>query len=174
MTSATEKLTKDTRSTLGRLFDRLCGLFLIWLAGFLLLANIFEKLPTAFLLSVPLLILAAVLLKKSLSIIEQKRENVRKFWPAAAGEEETPASVAGAKHLNKRQLMIFALVNNVFRFEKAKSYFLFGLVLYGGYMLLGGAGFLGSIYLFFALLNIFMGVVCLYLGFRRQMTNKDN
>ncbi|KUK82844.1 MAG: Uncharacterized protein XD97_0333, partial [Pelotomaculum thermopropionicum] len=48
--------------------------------------------------------------------------------------------------------------------KKAKSYFLYGLLLYGGYMLLKGHYLLGYLYLFFAVLNFFMGVGCLFFG----------
>jgi len=48
--------------------------------------------------------------------------------------------------------------------EKAKSYFLFGLLLYGGYLLLRNTTYLSMVYLFFATLNVLMGAACLYLG----------
>jgi len=302
MVYATGKSKKDARSALGRRFDQLCGLFLIWLASFLLLASLMEKLQTAFIFSIPLLVLEAVLLRKLFFIIDRKRQLRRKFrltgkkifddiakvnsrhelklivlelfrripdfqtislnssekqeidligvyqgTPVAiqcacpegnrkikrsdiqsfAGAlslggykngllvttgEHSPGVTRVIKQIFRRGINIkpidrYGLVNialragleslrekdaqqgislsaadesrttfpvvwdSVFRFEKAKSYYLFGLMLYGGYILMRGTTFLSYFYLSFALLNIFMGTICLYLG--RSIVNTD-
>lgn len=48
--------------------------------------------------------------------------------------------------------------------KKAKSYFLYGLLLYGGYILLKGHNMLSLLYLFFAVLNFLMCACCLCFG----------
>ncbi len=48
--------------------------------------------------------------------------------------------------------------------KKAKTYFLYGLLLYGGYALLNGSTKLSLIYLFFAAFNFLMGVGSLFFG----------
>ncbi len=48
--------------------------------------------------------------------------------------------------------------------KKAKNYFLYGLLLYGGYILLKGHHVLGYLYLFFAVLNFFMSAGCFFFG----------
>ncbi|OPX93280.1 MAG: hypothetical protein A4E53_00273 [Pelotomaculum sp. PtaB.Bin104] len=302
MLYAKKEPKEDTRSVLGRRFDQLCGLFLLWLASFLLLASTVERLLTALMFSIPLLVLEAVALRIFLNTIERKRQQRRRFWLAGKkliediskvnsrnefihtvmelfaripdfqtlslntskkcdvnNEEQgidlvgiyqgMPVAIlcmrtegdnrikhsdirsfAGAlslggyknglfvttgeyapgltrvvKEISRRGIniklidrlglmnlalrtglealqekdakpgvsfpaaeerrAIFILIwNSVFRFEKAKSYFLFGLILYGGHILMRGTTFLSLFYLSFALLNILMGTVCLYLG----------
>lgn len=48
--------------------------------------------------------------------------------------------------------------------KKARSYFFYGLLLYGGYVLLKDTTLLGPVYLFFALVNFLMGAGSLYFG----------
>ncbi len=48
--------------------------------------------------------------------------------------------------------------------KKAKSYFFYGLLLYGGYVLFKGSVLLGLVYLSFAALNFLMCAGCLYFG----------
>ncbi|MCL6635766.1 MAG: hypothetical protein K6T29_08385 [Peptococcaceae bacterium] len=48
--------------------------------------------------------------------------------------------------------------------KKAKSYFWYGLLLYGGYILLKGDTALSLFYLFFAALNFLLGAGSLYFG----------
>lgn len=293
---------EDPRSVLGRRFDQLCGLFFIWLVSFLLLASLVEKLLTALMFSVPLLVLEAVVLRIFLNTIEHKRQQRRRFWLAGkkltediskinsrneirltvlklfaripdfqtlslntskkcdVNNEEQEIDLIGIyqgipvailcihtegdnrinhsdirsfadalslggyknglfvttgeyapgltrviKEISRRGINIklidrfglmnlalraglgalqendakpdvsfpvadekqakFTMVwNSVFRFEKAKSYVLFGMMLYGGHILMRGITFFSLFYLSFALLNILMGIVCLYLG----------
>jgi len=294
---------EDTRSVLGRRVDQLCGLLLIWLASFLLLTSLAGRLITAFLLSVPILVLEAVLLRKILNIIERKRQQRRRFWLAgnkffediskmdprnefklfvrkiiaglpgfqavslktskkkksgsgelgidlecvyqgipvailctrpdkdkkitssdirsfiaamelegyknglfvttgecdpgvarvmtefyrkgvnikminryglmklalraglaAFQEEETVPKMSSLTAGERRAAIINVLWDSVISYGKAKSYFLFGLMLYGGYILMRGKPILSLFYLSFALLNILMGTACLYLG----------
>jgi len=299
----TREPKEDTRSVLGRRVDQLCGLFLIWLASFLLLVSLTGRLVIAFILSVPLLVLEAVVLQKILITIEQKRQQRRRFWLAGkklfediskmdslnefklfvrgiiAGlpgfqtvrfimskenesgsdvqcidlegvyqgipvailcarperdkkitpfdirsfasalslggyknglfvttgeygpgvarvikefsrkginiklinryglmnlalrtgfgvfnEEGTVPEISSLTAGERRAAVITAFWDSVFSYGKAKSYFLFGLLLYGGYVLMRGTTFLSLFYLSFALLNILMGTACLYFG----------
>ncbi|MDF9409189.1 MAG: hypothetical protein A4E52_00755 [Pelotomaculum sp. PtaB.Bin013] len=300
---------EDTRSVLGRRFDRLCGLFLLWLVNFLFVASLVEKLLTALMFSIPLLVLEAVALRIFLNIIGRKRQQQRRFWLAGKkfiediskinsrnefiltvlelfakipefqtlslntsrkcddNDKEkgidligiyqgVPVAILcmrteGGNRINQSDIRTFAgalshggyknglfvttgeyapgltriikeisrkginiklidrsgmmnlalraglgglqekdatpgvsfpavndkrtifilIWNSVFRFEKAKSYFLFGLMLYGGHLLMRGTSFLSLFYLSFALLNILMGAVCLYLG--RNVVGND-
>ncbi|MDD3654933.1 MAG: restriction endonuclease [Desulfotomaculaceae bacterium] len=71
-----------------------------------------------------------------------------------------------------RARIITALKDTIFTNRtKAKSYFLYGLLLYGGYILMRGTSKLSLIYLAFAGLNLLLGACCLYLG--RSIDDKD-
>lgn len=284
-----QQIGGNKRSLLGRRFDQLCGLFLIWLVSFLLLASLIGNLLLALGLSIPLFALEAMLLRKFLPAFADKRQARRNFWlngqkfldnisrmsteeyklailelfsqvphfsnvlrreeaeiDFSAVYREAPVAIKclqsritptmlrsfvdalildGYKngilvttaeyHLSvtralkeistkgikiklidryalmrlalrgeyggrvaeadvkadklvatkpRRQAVFTALSDSIFRFEKAKSYFLFGLLLYGGYMLMRDVFWLGLFYLLFALLNICLGLICLYLG----------
>lgn len=71
-----------------------------------------------------------------------------------------------------RTRIFAALKDTIFSSRtKAKSYFLYGLLLYAGFILMRGTTKLSLIYLFFAVLNLMLGACCLYLG--RSMEDKD-
>lgn len=294
---------EDTRSVFGRRVDQLCGLLLLWLASYLLLASLTGRPAASLLISVPLLGLEAVMLRKYFSVIYRKRQERQRYRQAgdklladvlkmdsrnefklfvrdilarlpgfqvvrikkAKNKENGPEeqdidleftyqdiplavtcmrpekeqkittsqirSFAAVLHRQgykngllvttgdslpsvvrviraysrrgvhirivnryglinlalragvgadraeedapvisplpageKRAAVINVLWDTIFSYGKAKHYFLFGLLLYGGYILVRGTYFLSLFYLSFALLNILLGIACLYLG----------
>lgn len=61
--------------------------------------------------------------------------------------------------------LVTALLESAFSSrKKAKNYFLYGLLLYGGYILLKGSGALSLVYLFFSVLNFLMAAGSIYFG----------
>lgn len=78
---------------------------------------------------------------------------------------ETVPGVA-PRSVTKRPLMeLAALRDSVFcSRKKAKSYFIYGLLLFAGYFLLKGTSSLSLVYLFFAVLNLLLGAGSLYFG----------
>ncbi|MDD4170253.1 MAG: restriction endonuclease [Desulfotomaculaceae bacterium] len=87
--------------------------------------------------------------------------------PAEQSGPGTPLTTRG-----NRNRIVAALKDTIFTSRtKAKSYFLYGLLLYGGYILMRGTTNLSLIYLAFAVLNLLLGACCLYLG--RSVDDKD-
>jgi len=83
---------------------------------------------------------------------------------AGTGAFRTEDTSAGAAP-GKRKVSLAALRDAAFGSrKKAKSYFLYGLLLYGGYLLLKGGSGLSLVYLFFAALNFTLGAGCLCFG----------
>jgi hypothetical protein len=292
------KPKEDTRSVLGKKLDILVGLLVSWLVAFFLLVNITGQTASAFVLSLLLLVVEALLLKKVLDLRERRRQihkrlylagkkfsedilnmepksqfplyvcdilnrlpgfqlrtKVEKGKPAGdnqgfdlegtykgvplgvlclhqVGESVTPAEVrafAGALHLagynngiivttgeftpgvrrvvgeaarkgikikavsrfglaelarqagcsvfestevapgtgirTKPLMALENLRDSVFSSrKKAKSYFIYGLLLLAGYYLLKGTSALSLVYLFFAVLNLLLGAGSLYFG----------
>lgn len=77
-----QKPKEDTRTVFGRTIDITGGLLLVWLAGFIALANITGKPAAAFALSLPFLAASAVLLKKLSQLREKRRKFQRNLWLA--------------------------------------------------------------------------------------------
>lgn len=73
---------EDTRSVFGKRLDILGGLFLAWLAGFLLLANLTGRPMVALALSMPLLAAEILVLKKLWELRERRRRLQRRLWLA--------------------------------------------------------------------------------------------
>ncbi|MDD4239171.1 MAG: restriction endonuclease [Desulfotomaculaceae bacterium] len=71
-----------------------------------------------------------------------------------------------ARTVTKKPLMVLAALQDaVFSSrKKAKSYFIYGLLLLAGYFLLKGTSALSLVYLFFAVLNLLLGAGSLYFG----------
>ena len=65
----------------------------------------------------------------------------------------------------KRRAVLTALRDSAFGSRKrAKSYFLYGLLLFAGYLLLKSSTALSLVYLFFAVLNFGFGAYSLFFG----------
>ncbi len=80
------------------------------------------------------------------------------------GEKEVGGVPAQSKG-KERNAVLNAFVNAAFGSrKKAKAYFLYGLLLYGGYALLNGSTKLSWIYLFFAALNFILAAGSLFFG----------
>jgi hypothetical protein len=73
----------------------------------------------------------------------------------------------------KKPLMVLAaLQDSVFSSrKKAKSYFIYGLLLLAGYFILKGTSVLSLVYLFFAGINLLLGAGSLYFG--RSVEERD-
>lgn len=70
----------DNRTAFGRVMDILGGLLLFWLMGFVLLANFTGKTGMALAISLPLLPMEALLLKKLLELRDRRRQYRRWLW----------------------------------------------------------------------------------------------
>ncbi len=82
--------------------------------------------------------------------------------PALPG---TPLAAAGKRLRAVLETIITTLLESAFSSrKKAKSYFLYGLLLYGGYSLLKDSTGLSLVYLFFAALNFLMAAGSIYFG----------
>ena len=83
------------------------------------------------------------------------------FQSTEAVPEVVPRTIPKKKPL----MMLAALQDSVFSSrKKAKSYFIYGLLLLAGYFLLKGTSALSLVYLFFAVLNLLLGAGSLYYG----------
>lgn len=74
------KPKEDTRSAFGKKVDFLIGLLLAWAAGFFILANLTGRPVTALALSLPLLAVEAVLLKRIMRRREEQRRQQKRLW----------------------------------------------------------------------------------------------
>ena len=94
---------------------------------------------------------------------------------AGAGVFQEDGLAGGARSLavsGKRAAILTALRDSAFGSRKrAKSYFLYGLLLFAGYLLLKNSTALSLLYLFFALLNFGCGAYSLFFG--RQLEEID-
>lgn len=77
-----QKPAEDARTTIGRIADIAGGLLLVWLAGFLLLLNLTQKTALSFAVSLLLLAVEAVALKKVLGKRDKRRRIQQGFWLA--------------------------------------------------------------------------------------------
>lgn len=87
----------------------------------------------------------------------------RQAGSAAFRGEDASGTTSGTAGERRAALAVFRDAAFGSR-KKAKSYFLYGLLLYGGYFLLKNTSGLSLVYLFFAVLNFVMGAGCLYFG----------
>lgn len=76
------KPKEDTRSVLGKRLDILVGLLVSWLVAFFLLVNITGQTAYAAALSLLLLVIEALLLKKVLDLRERKRQTQKRLYLA--------------------------------------------------------------------------------------------
>ena len=76
------KPKEDTRSMLGRTVDIVGGLLLVWLASFVLLANLTGRPAASLIMSVPVLAAAAFFLKKVSGLREKRRKYQQSLWLA--------------------------------------------------------------------------------------------
>ncbi len=87
---------------------------------------------------------------------------------AGTGVFQEDGLAGGAKALagtGKRRAVLTALRDSAFGSRKrAKSYFLYGLLLFAGYLLLKSSTALSLVYLFFAVLNFGFGAYSLFFG----------
>ncbi|MEG3069601.1 MAG: hypothetical protein RQM92_00920 [Candidatus Syntrophopropionicum ammoniitolerans] len=80
----TQKPKEDGRTIIGKSLDYIGGLLLIWLAGFLVLLNLTGKPAASLAISLLLLTMQAVALKKFLEK-RQKRKEIQRYsgWPGS-------------------------------------------------------------------------------------------
>ncbi len=77
----------------------------------------------------------------------------------------TPLAAVGKRLRAVLETVMTTLLESAFSSrKKAKSYFLYGLLLYGGYILLKDSSGLSLLYLFFAALNFLMAAGSIYFG----------
>ncbi len=86
-------------------------------------------------------------------------------FPGSESEPGTPLEAAGKKLKAAVETIVTALLESTFSSrKKAKSYFLYGILLYGGHILLKDYAGLSLVYLFFAALNLLLAAGSIYLG----------
>ena len=76
------KPKEDNRTPFGKRDDGLGGILLIWLASFLLLASFTGRPAAALALSLPLLVIEALVLKKYRALRERRRRLEQRYWLA--------------------------------------------------------------------------------------------
>lgn len=156
------KPREDQRSVLGRRIDSLGLTLLLWLFTLVLLSA-GNELKTAFLISIPVLLIEVIAYKKFKSFLARQAS---RYAPQPPVRQNVPGTGLEADSFSiKAKATLAALKQVAFGSRKKfKNYFLMGCFMYIGHLFLRDTGFLGAVYLVFALLNFGLGAACLFVG----------
>lgn len=156
------KPREDKRSVLGRRIDSMGLTLVLWLFTFILLST-GREIKTAFLISIPVLLIEVLAYRKFKSFLARQAS---RYAPQQPVRKNVAGGGPGADNFSEKTTAILAAVK-LAAFgsrKKFKNYILMGFFMYIGHLFLRDAGFLGAVYLVFALLNFGLGAACLFAG----------